>query len=280
MSNYNYILASSLEEAQNLLLQHKDKASILNGGTDLLVRMREGHSKPEYIVDIKNIDKSMKEITINDTEIVIGACVLMSQVENDPYIKENFKFLSDACGSVGSWQVRNRATMIGNIVNASPLADSATPLLCLDSIVHVYSNGKMKQIPLSEFFIFVRKTALVEGDIVTAISFPNKKSRGVFNKISRRKEVDLSTVCSTIVCTEGKYKIAFGSVAPTPLRLKKTEEFLLNNEFTKENINRAAEIGSEEVSPIDDIRASANFRKTIVKNIINSSLDELGGNNG
>ncbi len=277
MKAYNYVCPQTLEECSNLLIENEGRAHIINGGTDLIVRMREELTVPDLVVDIKKIDPNMHEITITEDRVIIGACAKISDIADNEYIKENFSFLAEAANSVGSWQVRNRATCSGNLCNASPLADTATPLLCLDAIMHVYSEGKMKEIPITEFFIHVRKTALKLGDVVTAISFENKPVKGIFSKFSRRKEVDLSTVCGTVVLKDGNFKMAFGSVAPTPLRLYKTEEFINSNEDNEENRKKAMTMASEEVSPISDIRASADYRKEMVYNTLGLAFEKLGG---
>ncbi len=273
MKPYEYFSPSTLHEAYELLKEHDGEAEILNGGTDLIVRMREGHSTPKAIIDIKGI-KKLHEITLKGDEISIGACVRMNEIASNKMILEHVPFLAQAARSVGSKQVRNRATCIGNICNASPLADTATPILALDATIHIYGEGGVKTVPVTDFFIFVRKTILQSTDVVSHISFKiPKNGNGLFNKVARRKEVDLSTVCGTLIKDDAGYRIAMGSVAPTPIRLTKTEAYLNGaGELTKEVIEKAAEMAKNEITPIDDVRATKEYRRDMVEIITRRSL--------
>ncbi len=274
MNSVEYYSPTSLKEALNLLAAYGEEASILNGGTDLIVRMREGQSKPKVIVDIKKIDE-LHKIEIEDNYVFIGACVHLNDLGKHQYIIEKYPFLAKAALSIGSNQVRNRATCIGNICNASPLADTATPLLSLNADVHIYSENGLRTVPLNQFFVFVRKTILKQDEIVTGISFEDDDSiLGVFYKMSRRKEVDLSTVCSTVIKSNKGYFVSYGAVAPTPVRLYKTESFLNENTLSQETIKEACMIASQEVSPISDIRATEKYRREIVEVTLQNSLLE------
>jgi len=274
MKAFEYFNPTTLKEAVALLTEHKEDVSILNGGTDLIVRMRDGHSAPKSVVDIKAI-KELHELSIEEGRVFIGACVLLNDLGLHDVILKRYPYLSQAALSVGSKQVRNRATCIGNICNASPLADTATPLLALDAEIHIYGEKGIKTVPLSDFFVFVRKTILQPNEIVTGISFKDDPDTlGIFYKMSRRKEVDLSTVCSTIIKRNDKYSISFGAVAPTPIRLPKTESYLNDNGLTKENIDAACQLALEEISPISDVRASKEYREEMVQVMLRNSLLE------
>jgi carbon-monoxide dehydrogenase medium subunit len=224
-------------------------------------------------MDIKKI-KGLDEIAIKDGRVMIGATVHLNALGNHPKIRGEDPYLAQAALSVGSKQVRNRATCIGNICNASPLADTATPLLSLDAMVHVYSRDGEKEIPLSDFFVFVRKTLLQHGEIVTGISFKDEPTLGIFTKVSRRKEVDLSTVCSTIVKTDDTYRISCGAVAPTPIRLKETENMLNGKTLTEALVLEASEKAYHEVAPISDLRATEQYRREMVKIMLKNALSE------
>lgn len=273
MKPFEYFAPKTLKEAVELLNEKGTEASILNGGTDLIVRMRDGHENPKYVVDIKKI-KGINEITVNNDRVMIGATVLLNELGGHPEIQKRFPFLAQAALSVASKQVRNRATCVGNICNASPVADTATPLMALDAVVHVFGNEGEREIPLRNFFVFVRKTLLQHGEIVTGISFPNREVLGIFTKMSRRKEVDLSTVCSTVVRVADTYKISYGAVAPTPIRLSETENCLNGQVITKELIETAVEIAGNEVKPISDLRATEAYRREMVRVMLRNSLSE------
>lgn len=274
MNSFEYYSPTSLKEALSLLTTHGENAAILNGGTDLIVRMKENHFKQNVIVDIKKIEE-LHKIKIENNHVFIGACVLLNDLGMHPYIKEKIPFLSKAALLVGSSQVRNRATCIGNICNASPSADTATPLLSLNASVHIYGKSGLREVPINEFFVFVKKTILSQGEIVTGVSFEiDDNLNGVFYKMSRRKEVDLSTVCSTVIKSNKGYCISYGAVAPTPIRLYKTEQYLNENTLSKEVIEKACLLARKEVSPISDLRATETYRREMVEVMLKKSLSE------
>lgn len=280
MANMLYFKPSSLKEASDLLIEHGENSCILNGGTDVVVRLREKLLSPSAIIDIKSIP-SLKDITFDkENGLFVGACANLGDIAHKKEVFENYSFLADACESVGSGQIRNRATLAGNNCNASPLADTSTPLLTLDAVVKVYSNGEIKDIPINEFFVGVRKTVLKLGEIVTGIQIPYYENMsGIFYKNSRRKEVDLSTMCATIVKVEDKFKIALGAVAPTPIRAPKAEEFLHNNmnNLSLDIVAEAGKIAASECSPIDDVRSSKEYRKEMVAVLVKRALIQILG---
>lgn len=274
MKAIEYYSPTSLKEAVMLLKEYGSDASILNGGTDLIVRMRNCFSDPKAVVDIKRI-KELHQLVIEDGRVFIGACVLLNDLAENDLISIRYPYLAQAALSIGSRQVRNRATCVGNVCNASPLADTAIPLLALEADVHIYSSSGIKTVALENFFVFVRKTILQPDEIVTGISFKDDPNRlGIFYKMSRRKEVDLSTVCSTVIKNGDRYTVSFGAVAPTPLRLKKTEAYLNAHPLTKETIDEACAIADSEVAPISDIRASETYRREMVEHMLRKSLGE------
>lgn len=277
MKRFEYFKPKSLQEASELLLRYAGEGHILNGGTDVIVRMHEGLSAPKAIIDIKGIN-GLKEITYDEKEgLTIGACATMYEMEQDSNLVEKYRVLAEASHTVGSCQVRNRATMVGNITNASPLADTATPLLAMDAIVKVFGPEGLREISIHDFFVWVRKTCLKEGEIVVGVKLPafEEKVFGSYQKHARRKEVDLSTVCASVVKVDGSIRIALGSVAPTPIRARKAEAFILGKELTEKVIQEAAEIAVSETTPIGDIRASKEYRQEIVKVLVTRGLKEI-----
>lgn len=280
MANTLYFKPSSLKEASALLIEHGETSCILNGGTDVVVRLREKLMSPSAIIDIKTIP-SLKDISFDkENGLFIGACANLGDIAHKKEVFENYSFLADSCESVGSGQIRNRATLVGNNCNASPLADTSTPLLTLNAVVKVYSNGEIKDVPITEFFLGVRKTVLKLGEIVTGIQIPYYENMsGIFYKNSRRKEVDLSTMCATVVKIDDKFKIALGAVAPTPIRAPKAEEFLHNNinNLSLDIVTEAGKIAASECSPIDDIRSSKEYRKEMVAILVKRALIQILG---
>lgn len=271
MRPFEYFRPSSLKEASELLVRLGDGAHLLNGGTDLIVRMRDGLTLPEAVVDLKGIEQ-LSRIREDDTSVFIGATVNLNQVGRDETIGKFFPYLAEAALSVGSKQVRNRATCIGNLCNASPLADTATPLMALDAVIEVFGPEGERELPIQEFFVFVRKTSLKQGEIVKGVRVPKTVGYGVFTKLARRKEVDLSMVCMTLLKAQDGWRLSYGAVAPTPVRLPKTEA-LLNQSAALEEILACA---ASEVKPIDDVRASKGYRLDMVKVMLKRGLEQIG----
>lgn len=276
MKAFEYFAPASLEEAFDLLDRFGPEGKLFNGGTDVVIQLRDHLIAPKAVIDIKRIP-GLKTLTYDPQGgLTIGACMTMNEIGNDPQVIAYYPTLAKAALSVGSKQVRNRATCIGNIVNASPLADTSTPLLAHNAVVIARSREGERSIPLEEFFVFVRKTSLKPGEIVTAIQVPPAPgSRGEFTKISRRREVDLSTICATILKAEDGWRVAYGSVAPTPIRLKKTEALLNEGPLTDAVIEKAVELARSEVSPIDDVRATKAYRLEVVGVVLARSLRAL-----
>lgn len=276
MKPFDYYAPTTLAEALELLGRLGPDAKLMNGGTDVVIQLREKLISPKALIDIKRIP-GLNALTFDEEGgLTIGACVTMNELGNSPLVQKHYPTLSKAALSVGSKQVRNRATCIGNIVNASPLADTATPLLAHGANVVAHSAAGVREIPLEEFFVFVRKTSLKPDEIVTAIRVPYLSDcKGEFSKISRRREVDLSTICATVLKTVDGYRVAYGAVAPTPIRLKKTEELLNREPLTEETVERAVELARSEVSPIGDVRASREYRLEVVGVVLAKSLRAL-----
>ena len=274
MKSFEYFKPKTLEEASELLLKF-DNAMVINGGTDLVVRLRDGLIQPEALIDIKGIE-GLRDVKDAAESVEIGACVTMNEMSHHPAVMKEFELLHDAVHYLGSGQVRNLATMAGNICNASPLADTATPLLVYEASVLIKSGTTERELPIADFFKGVRRTALEKGEIVYAIRIPKySQVKGAFKKIGRRMEVDLSTVCSTVASLDGVIRIAFGSVAPIPLRAFKTEEFLAGKDLTDDVIAEAGRIARTEVSPIDDVRASKAYRLDMVELSVIRGLEAI-----
>ncbi len=270
MRPFEYFRPSSLKEASELLVRYGDGAHLLNGGTDLIVRMRDGLTLPSAVIDLKGIEQ-LSRIREDEESVYIGATVNLNQVGRDETIGKYFPYLVKAALSVGSKQVRNRATCIGNLCNASPLADTATPLMALDAVLEVFGPEGEREIPIQEFFVFVRKTSLKPGEIVKGVRVPKTAGQGVFTKLARRKEVDLSMVCMTLLKAQDGWRLSYGAVAPTPVRLPKTEA-LLNQGAASEEI---LECAISEVKPIDDVRASRAYRLDMVKVMLRRGLEQI-----
>ncbi len=276
MREFEFLQPKSIAEAIAMRVEHGDRLVVYNGGTDIVIQLRDRLIAPDYVMDVKKIP-GLHEITFSEKEgLFIGACVTMNEIGGNEAVRTHYPFLAEAALSVGSKQVRNRATSVGNIVNASPLCDTGTPLYVADAVMCLEGPNGKREVPIREFITFVRRTVLQKDEIVTGIKVPyDKDLRGIFTKVARRREVDLSTICATVARSGSEWKLAFGAVAPTPVRLPKTEELLRGKEITEALIDEAAKLARTEVSPIDDVRASKEYRLDVVEVIVRRSLKAL-----
>lgn len=268
MRKFEYIKPSTIEEASEILTKYKDKAKILNGGTDLLVRMRDNLIKPEYVVDIKGLHGMRHIGLMDDGSIFIGSAVTLNELSANNDILNNYRILAESAHEVGSFQLRNRATLAGNVCNASPSGDTLPALYVLEAMVKVYIKGSEKLIPVEDFILGVRKIALDYGEIVTGIYIPklHGKSCGAYYKHSRRKDVDLSTAGAAVFYSNGCWRVCFGAVAETPVRGRKTEVELNNLKgITEEGLAPVLNCAVSEISPISDARASREYRLEMTK---------------
>lgn len=274
MKEFVYLRPATIEEAVELRCEHEGCSVLLNGGTDIVIQLRERLIAPDYVIDIKHIP-DLNKITFSKEEgLYIGACVTMNEIGDNEAVNQYYPFLAEAARSVGSKQIRNRATLIGNIVNASPLCDTGTPLYVCEAMLCIVGKEGKREAAMEEFITFVRKTALKPDEIVVGCRIPYiEGAEGIFTKVSRRKEVDLASICSTVLKVGENYRMAFGAVAPTPVRLHMTESLLNGKTLTNELIEEAAKLARTEVSPISDIRASKEYRLDIVEVTVRRSLE-------
>jgi len=217
---FTYERPTKLADAVDLLEAHGTAARPLAGGTDLIIRLRDGSLRPTTIIDLKHIPELRPAIREEDGRLVISATTVMTDIAADARVRDRFVALSEAAAVIGAVQIRNRATLAGNICNASPAADTATPLLVYDATVATIGRAGARRIPIDEFFIRSGETALMPGELVTAIELPLPAGRigAVHLRRTRRRGHDLASVTLSCVVDEaGITRIAFGSVGPRPL---------------------------------------------------------------
>lgn len=269
---FDYVKVNSLEEASKLAKEKGDKAVLMAGGTDVILLIHGKVIPADTVIDIKGIP-GMDEIKFVEGEgMYIGALAKLYDIQNSDIVKEKMPALSDAARYVASPQIRRKGTMVGNICNASPSADTASILVAMNAVVKVYNAEGEKEIPIDDFFKGVKKTALVPGDVVTGLFIPELKSGegSAYFKHSVRKAMDLAIigVGAKIKIEAGKIaeaRVCMGGVGITPLRAKKAEEILIGNEITDDLLEKAGVCASEECSPISDVRASAEYRTDMIR---------------
>lgn len=220
MRPFAYDRPTSLPAAVALLAEHGPKARLLAGGTDLIIRLRDGSIQPRVVVDVKRIAELDDGIREGDGGLTIGALTTMTAIAADPRIRRDFQALAEAAAVVGSVQIRNRATLAGNICNASPAADTAPALLVYGAIVVVAGPAGTRRIPIDEVFVRSGVTTLARGELVTAVELPRPTvPRGsVHVRRTRRRGHDLASVTLACAVTAGGVtRLAYGSLGPRPL---------------------------------------------------------------
>jgi CO/xanthine dehydrogenase FAD-binding subunit len=287
LPEFEYILPQTLVEASEFLSSHPDEARPFLGGTDVFVRMRDGFLTPKFLVDVKNLNGTNDLRFDPQSGLTLGAAVNMNRVIVSPEVQAHYPLLVEACRSVASYQLRTRATIVGNICNASPAGDAIGACLVLDGVLHVHGANGPREEPLGSFFLGPGKTTLKPGDIVTAIHFPlpPKGCAGIYLKLGRNQLSDLSIVGVTALghtdssCPSGyRFRLALASVAPVPLVPAEAETYLANHSITPESLREAARLSAEACSPIDDVRGSARYRKQMAMNLSAKALSEVWKN--
>jgi CO/xanthine dehydrogenase FAD-binding subunit len=279
LPKFEYLAPSSLAEACALLAKHQGKARVLAGGTDLVPQMKKrAPTTPQYVIGLKNVpDLDYIEFT-KAKGLRVGALATLESILNSPVIKTNYPVLAEAIGRMATVQVRNLATLGGNLCNASPAADSGPPLLVLDAVMKLTGPKGERSVPLEAFFKCPGECTLEPGEILTEVQVapPPAHSGTVFIKLSRTF-VDLSQVCAAalVVAKNGtcqEARIALGSVAPTPMRAHKAEAVVSGKKLTQALLEEAGVTASTEARPISDVRSSAEYRVEMVKVLTRNAL--------
>lgn len=277
---FDYFEPTDINEAVGILNKYGNKAKIIAGGLDLIPRMRRREINPEYLVCIQNI-RGRDYINEKVSEgLRIGALTNLRSVEVSPVIQNNYQVLYEAVHQIASVQVKTTGTMVGNLCVASPASDVAPALFVLDARLNVVGHLSARCIPIETFFTGVNKTMLEAGEIVTEILIPRlaASTGSAFCRLGWTTEnIAKVNVAAMVTLHENdckEIKIALGSVAPTPIRAKKAEDTLRGQQINLKMIERAAKIASEEIQPITDIRATAEYRKEITKVLVRRAIEK------
>jgi carbon-monoxide dehydrogenase medium subunit len=281
LPEFDYIRPATLAEASRFLAEHAGDARPLLGGTDIFVRMRDGFWHDKYLVDVKHLD-STSELSYDPQHgLKLGAGVNMNRVMASPEVQAHYALLAETCRSVASYQLRTRATIVGNVCNASPAGDTIGACLALDGVLNVHGVDGYRLVPLATFFRGPGKTVLQPGDIVTSIQFPPSPTgaAGVYIKLGRNTWSDLSIVGVTAygypdqaLASGYRFRVALASVAPTPLLVSAVEAHLEAHPIDAEAFQQAARLAQAACSPIDDVRGSARYRKAMVRKLTEKAL--------
>jgi carbon-monoxide dehydrogenase medium subunit len=275
-----YFAPADLKEAVKLLGGYKKRAVILAGGTDLVPRINTYSFKPEVLVYIGKV--GLDYIKEEKGKLVIGAATPMAKIAASKLLARKAGALVQAAQQAGTLAVRTAATIGGNLANASPAADLATPLLAMDAELSLISQKKKRTVALKDFFTGPGKTILQPGEMIVKVSVPIPKGKTVFLKLGRRKALTLSVVNAAVrLAMRGKEcqeaRIALGSVAPIPLRCSKAEGMLQGKGVDSRLITTCAAEAMAASNPVDDQRASAWYRKQAGTALVARALAEAAG---
>jgi xanthine dehydrogenase iron-sulfur cluster and FAD-binding subunit A len=278
-----YINATSIEEVINILGEKRESARVVAGATDLILELERGVRKGvETLVDITRIP-NLNSITLDENNIIhAGPLVTHNDCAASKLIRARAYPLARAAWEVGAPQIRNRATIAGNLITASPANDTITPLMAQNASVTLASIRGERTIPLNEFYTGVRKTVMQPDEMLVDISLPamTKTQRGTFIKLALRRAqaislVNVAVILDLKVDTVRSASITLGAVAPTIIHANEAEAFLAGKKLTPKNLAKAAELAMQAVHPIDDVRGSAAYRREMVRVITSRALSTL-----
>jgi len=290
MQAFEYAAPDSAEEVVKLLAGKDGDARILAGGTDLIVQLREGRRKAKLVIDVKNIPELTQITFDSQSGLRIGAAASCSQICNDANVCNQYPGLVDGIQLIGGVQIQNRASVGGNLCNASPAADSIPALIVHEAVCHITGPNGSRTLPVEEFCIAPGKNAMQSGEFLISITIPTPKEKfgSGYLRFIPRNEMDIAVVgagASVVLDADGKRfesaRIALGAVAPTPLFALEAGAFLAGKEITHENVEEAARMAQSIAKPITDLRGTAEHRKhlvtVLVERALNKAIERAGG---
>ncbi len=273
---FGYLEPRTIDEALQYLADYGEKTRIIAGGTDLLVQMKTGKACPQYLLNISKIPAL--RYLIEETGLRIGVLTTFREIERSQVIRERYTALFEAAKSISSVQIQTMGTVGGNLCNASPAADSAPPLLVFNGKVKLMDVRQERTLPLEKFFAGPGKTVLRPDEFLVEVQVDGMPDRtgSAFKKMGR-VSADLSKVSVAVaivrkddLCEE--CRIALGAVAAVPLRARKSEEILKGKKLKESLIEKASLEVAQEISPIDDIRSTAWYRKEVAKVMVGDAI--------
>jgi CO/xanthine dehydrogenase FAD-binding subunit len=262
-----YHAPESLAELHDLFARYGTDARLFAGGTDVIVRLRHGDMRPAALIDLKRVRELSGQIVQHDGLIRIGARVTMTTLLGDARIRRWFPALLEAAAVVGSVQIRNRATLVGNVCNASPAADTVPVLLVHDAVANIAGPSGERRVPLSEFFVGPGRTVLQQGELVSSLDvpIPAGSAGAAFGRLTRRRGVDLAIINMCVLLEAGRpARLAFGAVAPTPiLGLDATGALDGTRDWT-DAADEALAAMLTSTRPISDVRGGRDYRAAML----------------
>lgn len=271
MNNFEFYEPTTIEEASALLTQYHGNAELLGGGTDLIISMKDRKLTPKHVISLGQVP-GIEGITHDeDKGLWIGAMTRLSTIERSSIVRERYTALAEGAEEVGSIQIRNLATVGGNIAHGSPAADTAAALLVLNAKVNISNGNDGREVSIADFFLGPGQTVLQAGEILTGFSMPpsckNFGSQYLKHKIRQVMDLAFVGVATAVNLKNGTVantKIALAAVAPTPIRATNAEAIITGHSISNEILGQAAGAAAAQSSPISDLRCSANHRREIV----------------
>jgi xanthine dehydrogenase FAD-binding subunit len=282
VSEIDLVSPASLAECLSLISNEGMEHKLLAGGTDAVVRMKEGKWRPKVWINIKGL-KELRYIEEKERAIHIGPLTTHTDIVQSPILQKKADVLVEAAREVGATQMQNMGTIGGNIGTASPAGDTIPALFVLGAVIELSSLSTKRLVPIEEFFIGPGRTVAKQNEMITNIIIQpqDQNEIGIFQKLGPRKAQSISIVNVAISLSMGEDrqclggKIAFGSVAPTIIRSRKCESILLQGPLTDEMIQNIAKIAWKEVMPITDVRATATYRRDMASSLLERGLYRL-----
>lgn len=283
--SYEVIAPTTLNEALNRLKTQPGVWKPLAGGTDLMVQLEMGTLEHRRFINLSHYSE-LKGIHEIQSQLHLGALTTHTEIRNHPLVQKYFPLFAEAARSVGACAIQNRGTLGGNIANASPAADTPPALLVYDASLELCNIQGSRWVPYSSFHTGYKKTLLKQDEIIRSIALPlppahsKLKAHFTFKKIGTRKAQSISKVCMAALAETDageikKIRIAYGSLAPIPIRCLQTEALLLRRKAHAETYRLARETLTREINPIDDIRSTAAYRKEVAMNLLEDFLKTL-----
>jgi xanthine dehydrogenase FAD-binding subunit len=283
LSDIDVLEPKTLSNALNTLHEQSNRIRLIAGGTDAIIQLKDRTLRTKELLDISRLEE-LRYIRIDGPTVRIGALSTYSDIVESSLLSQSCRVLVDASKMVGSLQIQNRATIGGNLANASPAGDTIPPLYALAATVKVQNHTGTRHIPIERFFLGYRKTDLRSDELITEISFEpvEKPSDAAFLKAGLR-EGHFISVANVAVWVQwaparirtSDIRVALGAVAPVVIRARKCEEFLRDQALEEDVIWQAGHIASGESSPITDIRASAEYRRAVIPSLLYKAMHGL-----
>ncbi|MGH8916304.1 MAG: FAD binding domain-containing protein [Acidimicrobiia bacterium] len=275
--------AHSLDEALAALGELGEAATILAGGTDVMIQHLRGEIAPECLLHIENVTE-LKDVTSSADVLTVGSMVTHRRVGRDKELAARLPALAEACLTVGGWQTQAVGTVVGNLCNASPAADTVPALLTADAVVHLASKNETRTIPVREFVTGRRSNAARSDELVTALDLQACRpgSGEVYLKVAPRTAMEVAVVGLAVRLTlDGGYvtdaRVAAGAIAPIPFRAPEAEGILTGSELEPDAVDEAAHLLASRARPIDDPRANASYRHKVIRRLLRRAVDIAAG---